>query len=162
VDFLSAAKILRPTDKTEKRQPIPAEFYALLDKNKRAFVGATTEDAGAAPGKRAGHSNDVYILHRLKARDIRHCQTYTEDDEEFIRQVVRLLEEGSLPRPTTRKVAEAIKPETEPLRVLAHLRRNIPAEFLRSGHIRQDSDPRKPREVILSSWLISDEDMVRT
>lgn len=154
VDFLSAARILRPTDKTEKRREIPAEFYALLDKNKRAFVGATTEDAVAVPGKRAGRSNDAYILHRLKARDIRHCKTYTEDDEEFIRQVARLLEEGSLPRPTTRKVAEAIKSELEPLRVLAHLRRNIPIEFLRSGHIRQDSDPRKPREVILSSWLL--------
>jgi len=38
--------------------------------------------------------------------------------------------------------------------MLALLRRNIPIEFLRSGHIQQDSDLYKPREVILSSFLL--------
>jgi hypothetical protein len=33
------------------------------------------------------------------------------------------------------------------------LRRDIPIEFLRTGHLRQDSAPHKPREVIPSSHL---------
>ena len=97
------------------------------------------------------------ILKRLKAREIRQCQTYTEDDEEFIRQVITLVEEGALPRPTTRKVAHAMKQEIEPLKVLAHLRRSVPIEFLRSGYAHRDHGHDKPREVILSSVIREEE-----
>jgi len=154
LDFLTAAGILKPAVKTEPRQNIPREFYSLLDKNKQAFVAATTDESSALDTKKPGGSNDTYILHRLKANEVRHCKKYTEDDEEFVRQVIRLLEEGSLPKPTTKKVATAIKKEIDPLKMLALLRRNIPIEFLRSGHIQQDSDLYKPREVILSSFLL--------
>jgi len=157
IDFLAAAKIMKPPEKTEPRRNIPAEFYAFLNRNKQAFINASTEELAVSAGKRSGRTNDTYILHRLKAVEIRQCKTYTEDDEEFIRQIVRLLEEGSLPKPTTKKVAEAIKKEPDPMRTLALLRRNIPMEFLRSEHIRQDADSRKAREVILSSWLVGED-----
>lgn len=154
LDFLTAARTLRPSDKTEPRQPIPPAFYGLLDQNKHAFVDATSEEGHHANTRRAGRNNDTYILQRLRAKEIHHCKTYTEDDEEFIRQVLSLLDQGALPRPTTKKLAEALRKEIEPLKVLAILRRDIPIAFLRAGHLRQDSDPHKPREVILSSWIV--------
>ena len=46
LDFMSAAKILKPADPKESRRPVPREFYDLLDKNKAAFVNATITDAG--------------------------------------------------------------------------------------------------------------------
>jgi Helicase conserved C-terminal domain len=48
LDFMSAARILKPDDLNETRQPIPREFYDLLDKNKIAFVTATTTEVGHA------------------------------------------------------------------------------------------------------------------
>jgi hypothetical protein len=39
----------------------------------------------------------------------------------------------------------------EACRVTGHML----VEFLRTGYLRHDSDSRKPREVILSSWLAS-------
>ena len=157
LDFLTAAAALCPPDHDEKRQQIPGDFYRLLDTLKHAFAKATMYEEEEATTHRRGGTNEAYVLKRLKAREIRRCQTYTEDDEEFVRQVIMLIEEGALPRPTTRKVAQAMKQEIEPLKVLAHLRRSVPIEFLRSGYAHRDHGHDKPREVILSS-VIREED----
>ena len=155
LDFLATAAILRPPDQEEDRSQIPREFYGLLNKNKQAFADATSYEQEDAGGRGRAGTNENYVLKRLKTREIRQCQAYTEDDEEFIRQIVALVEDGALPRPTTRKLAQALKKEIEPLKVLTHLRRNIPIEFLRSGFAHRQSSAGALREVILSSILIS-------
>jgi hypothetical protein len=68
--------------------------------------------------------------------------------------VIQLLTDGALPRPTTKKVAEALKKEIDPLRVLGILRRDIPALFFQATRAQQTAHALSPREVILSSWLI--------
>ena len=67
LDFMSAAKILRPANPNEPSQPIPREFYAFLDRNKAAFIDATTADAEQAEALHRGSPNDAYMLKRLKA-----------------------------------------------------------------------------------------------
>ena len=156
LDFMTAAKILKPTDPKEPRQPIPREFYDLLDRNKAAFVTATTADAEQAASTHRGSPNDAYILKRLKDKSVRHCPQFTEDDEEFIGKVIRLLEDGALPRATARKVAMALKkPENlQPLKVLAVVRRGIKHEFFQTNPAARASQGLAPREVILSSFLV--------
>jgi hypothetical protein len=48
----------------------------------------------------------------------------------FIRRRRQPLIDGVLPKPTTKKVAEALKKEVHPLKVLDILRRDIPWLFL--------------------------------
>jgi hypothetical protein len=67
--------------------------------------------------------------------------------------VTQLLVDGALPRPTTKKVAEALKTEIEPLRVLGILRRDIPSLFFQATRAQQSPHALSPREVILSSYL---------
>ncbi len=157
LDFLSAVKVLRPSDPAEKRQAIPPDFYALLDRNKEAFSKATSPENDDAVPRHKGGANDAYMLKRLKAGEIRRYAGFTEDDEEFIRGVVQLLVDGALPKPTTKKVAEALKREAEPLKVLGILRRDISSLFFQSTRAQQMHHARMPREVILSSWIISGE-----
>ncbi len=152
LDFMTAAKILKPADPKETRHSIPREFYDLLNKNKGAFVTATTADAEQAVHR--GSPSDAYILKRLKDKAVRRCQQFTEDDEEFVGKVIRLIEDGSLPKATAKKVAAALKREIQPLGVLHILRRHISHEFLQIGPAAQASQALAPREVILSSWLI--------
>jgi len=97
-----------------------------------------------------GSANDPYILKRLKAKEIRLYHGFTDDDEFYIQQVIQLLIDGVLPRPTTKKVAEALKKENEPLRVLAILRRDIP-RF--SSRPRAHSKARAPSTRVKSSSL---------
>ncbi len=153
LDFMSAAKILRPADPKEPRQPIPREFYDLLDRNKAAFVNATTADAEQAEALHRGSPNDAYMLKRLKAKEVRRCQQFTEDDEEFVGKIIRLLEDGALPKRTTKKIAAALKKEIQPLKVLAILRRDIAQQFFQASAAAHAGQSLAPREVILSSYL---------
>lgn len=154
LDFIAAVKVLKPADEKEKRQTVSEAFYPLLDKNKVAFAAATSPEIDDAVAKHKGGANDAYILKRLKAKDIRRYQGFTEDDELFIQQVVQLLSDGALPRPTTKKVAEALKNEIEPLKVLGILRRDIPALFFQATRAQLTHHSLSPREVILSSYLV--------
>jgi len=154
LDFMSAAKILKPADAKELRQPVPREFYDLLDRNKAAFVTATTADAELAEETHRGDRNAAYILKRLKAKEIRRCPQYTEDDEEFVGKIIRLVDEGSLPKRTAKDVAARLKKEIEPLKVLAILRRGIKRELFQASPVAQAGQALAPREVILSSYLV--------
>jgi len=154
LDFFITAKVLKPAEPSEKRQIIPHDFYALLDKNKHAFEAATSTDLDDAIPKHRGGANDAYILKRLKAKEIRRYHGFTEDDELYIQQVIQLLTDGALPRPTTKKVAEALKKEIEPLKVLGILRRDIPPLFFQETRAQQTAHAFSPREVILSSYLL--------
>jgi len=55
---------------------------------------------------------------------------------------------------TTKKVAEALRKEAEPLKVLGILRRDIPALFFQATRAEQSARTLSPREVILSSYLL--------
>lgn len=154
LDFMSAAKILKPADTTEARQSIPSAFYELLDKNKAAFVTATSAEAELAEESHRGDRNAAYILKRIKAREIRRCQQFTEDDEEFVGRIIRLTEEGSLPKRTAKELAAKLKTEIEPLKVLAILRRDIKSELFQAAPTAHSSQGLSPREVILSSYLV--------
>jgi superfamily II DNA or RNA helicase len=154
LDFFTAVKVLKPTDPSEARQTIPRDFYELLEKNKTAFDVVTSPELDDSIPKHKGSANDAYILKRLKAKEIRQYHGYTEDDELFIQQVIQLLLDGALPRPTTKKVAEALKKEVEPLKVLGILRRDIPVAFFQATRAQQHAHAFSPREVILSSYLL--------
>src|ERR1700723_831204 len=154
LDFFSTARILTPSDVSEKRPPVPKEFYSLLDVNKKAFSAATGFEMDDSIPHQKGGANDVYILKRLKAREIRKYQGFTEEDESFIDQTIQLLDDGALPRPTTKKVAEALKKEIEPLKVLGILRRGVPTAFFQSARAQLNPYAHSPQEVILSSYLV--------
>jgi len=160
LDFLSAVKILKPVKNSEKRQAVPPDFYKLLDRNKNAFSLATSPENDDAIPRHRGGANDAYMLKRLKAKEIRHYHGFTDDDEAYIRNVIQLLTDGALPKPTTKTVATALKKEIEPLKVLGILRRDIPAAFFQSTRAQLLHHTLSPREVILSSWLIFGKEFV--
>ena len=154
LDFFQTAKTLKPSVISEKRKNIPTDFYSLLDKSKQAFESVTAAEHEDWPSGRGGGQNDAYILKRLKAKEISRYHGYTEEDELFIQRVKQLLTDGALPRPTTKKVAEALKKEIDPLKVLGILRRDISTLFLQPTRAQESAYIFNPREVILSSYLV--------
>jgi superfamily II DNA/RNA helicase len=153
LDFIAAVKTLKCAADTQREQTGP-DFYSLLDANKSAFVLATTEDAKAEP---AGNSRDnpAKILKRLRTREIRHFKGFTDEDQEYLLKVIRLLEDGALPRPTTKKVAEAFKTEINALKLLAILKRDIPVYFFQATRAEKTRSDYSRREVILSEYLVA-------
>ena len=158
LDFINAASRLE-SEKNEPRKKIPADFYTKLAKNKQAFTEATPEE-NVEPGKpRGGGDNAARALKILRAIDRRQ---YTEDDEEYLDRVMNRLAEGTIPKQTARNLHQVLKQEFEAenfssLKVLVILRNQIPSLFLES-HISEDdsTDTSKPREVILSEYLVGE------
>jgi superfamily II DNA/RNA helicase len=153
LDFFATARLLA-CDADLPSAVIGADFYSLLDRNKAAFDAATAED-GDGQAVHAARDRGARLLQRLRTKEVRSFPGYTEDDEEYIRQVIRLLEDGALPRPTLRKLADAFKTESHPLKLLGIMRRDIPMQFFQATRAETVRHNYNPREVILSEYLVA-------
>ena len=154
LDFLSAAQLIE-SKPDEKRKKLPGEIYDLLDKNKEAFIIATTEEI-TEPQKKRGRDSAANILRILKAT-MKNTQKLTDDQELYLKKVVTQLEEGGLPKQTakqTMNALNALKNELiNPFKVLAVLQSNIPERLLEEHYAEQNPTVFGKREVILSLYL---------
>ena len=89
-------------------------------------------------------------------------QKFTEDQEDYLRKVFTQLEEGGLPKQTTKNTLQALqslrKELVNPLKVLAVLQANIPAGLLESHYAEQNPAASGKREVILSLYLAGEKE----
>jgi len=154
LDFMTAAGVLesRPDEKQKK---LPAHMYDLLDKNKEAFIIATTEEM-AEPQKRKGRDSAANILRILKAT-FKNTRTFTDDQELYLKKVLTQLEEGGLPKQTSKNTLKALNDLGDelvnPFKVLAVLQTNVPERLLQSHYAEQNPAVFGKREVILSLYL---------
>lgn len=154
LDFITAAKLLESSP-DEKKKNLPVEMFDLLDRNKEAFIIATTEEI-IETQKSRGRDSAANILRIIKAT-MKNTQKFTEDQELYLRKVLTQLEEGGLPKQTTKntlKALDALKDElVNPFKVLAVLQTNIPERLLQSHYAEQNPAVFGNREVILSLYL---------
>lgn len=156
LDFITAAKTLEVKEGT-KRENLGKDYYPLLEENKKAFEFSTTEEMVETKSK-GGRDTATQVLRILKSNEIKHFKGFTDDDELYIRKVIKLLEEGGLPKQTTktliRQVSEHFKGGLSPLRLLAVLKTTIAPEFFRETIAESSAQTSGPREVILSEYLV--------
>ena len=155
LDFIAAAKTLEVSKET-KQQKIDKNFYSLLDQNKKAFVFTTTAELPDVK-MRGGRDSATQILRILKAT-MKDRRQFTEDQELYLKKVFNQLEEGGLPKQTTKVTLQALNKEISkginPLRILAVLETNISSRLLES-HFAEAAGGGNTgkREVILSEYL---------
>jgi superfamily II DNA/RNA helicase len=152
IDFLSAAAKMEILPDISRANP-GADYYDLLDRNKEAFQTATTEEM-PEPKSRGGRDPSVFVLKILKSKEVRSCKSYTEDDEQYVRDLTKLIEEGGLPKQTSKVLSKALSKEANPLKILAVLRSNIAPELFNETAAEGAISPSHPREVILSEYLV--------
>jgi len=154
LDFMSSAAILE-SNIYEKKKKLPKEFYNLLDKNKEAFIFATTEEM-SKPRKRRGRDSTAQMIKILKAT-LKNTQQFTEVQELYLKQVITQLEEGGLPKQTAKETLKALNKLgadlMNPFKVLATLQSRIPERLLGGHYAEQNSRAFGKREVILSLYL---------
>jgi len=72
--------------------------------------------------------------------------------------VIKLLQDGALPKPTAKRTLKVVNQNFTPpfnlLKLLAILQTNIPAEFFKAAPITSSAQTTGPREVILSEYLV--------
>ncbi|GMT48306.1 MAG: ATP-dependent helicase [bacterium] len=151
LDFISAAKILEAYTET-RRATLGSDYYDLLEKNKKAFELATSEGL-PEPKTRGSRESSVQLLKVLKA--IQDFREFTDEQELYLGKVMKQLEEGGLPKQTTRKALQEVsKQGINPLKILGILQKTIPAEFLEEHIAESAALTFGPREVILSEYLV--------
>ncbi len=154
IDFITAAKIFE-CSYDEKKQNLSKDFYELLDRNKKAFINATTEEH-LMPDHRRGRDSGSQVLKILKAT-LKTAQRFTDEQEDYLKKVIRQLEEGAIPKQTTKKTLKALNnlksDLTNPLKVLAVVQHTIPERLLKSHYAEYPHRFSGKREVILSLYL---------
>ncbi|MDR2027706.1 MAG: hypothetical protein LBQ01_09150, partial [Prevotellaceae bacterium] len=141
----------------ERRQPVPDNYFDMLDFNRAQFRQDTTENS-ELPAKKGGKSNAGFIENMLKDPVFKNCKKFTESDWEFLNTVRLMLTGGVI----AKKTAQLIKKELEkvalaenhldPMRVLYILRTHIkPVEMEQKTG--QAGNYLK-REVILSEYFV--------
>jgi superfamily II DNA or RNA helicase len=156
-DFLSAAKLLEAVPETGKNK-IGSHYYELLYKNKEAFLFATTEELPEL-GARRGKDSATQILRVLRAV-MKDRRQLTEDQEAYLKKVLIRLEEGALPKQTSKEALKVLNELKEglanPLKVLAVLQASIPPRLLEEHFVGQTGTHTGRREVILSEYFNKD------
>ncbi|MBI4685056.1 MAG: helicase [Nitrospirae bacterium] len=152
VDFFRAADILR-AEKDTPKESLPKDFYGFLDANKKEFELATADEIRhlTHPGSRSYESRLLQIIKAIK-----NDKKFTEDDEEYLKKLLKVLEEGSLPKQTAKKLINAANADKikDPLKLLAIFRSGVPQEFFKEHISESAAETSGPREVILSEYLI--------
>ncbi len=157
LDFISAAKLLECKADVSRSKIDHSVFYELLDQNKQSFIYATTEELPDVK-LRGGRDSATQILRIIKAT-LKDNRQFTDDQELFLKKVLIQLEEGGLPKQTTKKTLqilnEELKKGVNPFRILAILQTNIPVKLLEGHFAETGTQVFGKREVILSEFLTS-------
>ena len=108
------------------------------------------------PNYRRGRDSASQVIKILEAT-IRNSQKLTDEQEDYLKRVIRQLEEGAIPKQTTKKTLKALNnlksDLTNPLKVLAVVQHTIPERFLESHYAEYQHRFSGKREVILSLYL---------
>ena len=150
VDFFESATILKSKD-NEKREKLSPLFYECLSKNKEEFELATTEDVREFK-KSGGRSNETTLINTIKA--IEKYPSLTDEDEEYLKKVLKALKDGTFPKQTTKVLVQSIKGENNPVKILFKLRHGIAEDFFMAPISGDQYFGSSPREVILSEFLL--------
>lgn len=151
--FLEAARLFECAPDTPGEK-IPPQYFDLLGANKEYLEEITGDDGIDMGGNRGGGtSNEAQILKTIKAV-VGKFKGYTDDDEEYLKMVKTALENGTIPRNTSKRIKQEMTKNLNPLGVLQVLRNNISYDDLYV-------DTRRPkeraiREVILSEYLVGE------
>jgi len=90
----------------------------------------------------------------LKSKEVRYYKGFTEEAEQFIKQVIKVLEEGVLSKNLTRRVYNELKGQILPLKIFGVLKKNISDDYFQGTATVKDEAKKSPKEVILSECFI--------
>ena len=136
------------------REAVSEKYYDFLKKNKKQFSQITLDEDIQSGTSRGGQSNERYVIQRLKQTLQHHAVTDLE--EKFLQLVLERYYEGDIPKSITKRIKEKIERETEPLKMLYIIKREIPKRFLEKRNLGNTGDFFEKDEIVLSEWLEGD------
>ena len=109
-------------------------------------------DEGEQPKSSGGRSQEAKLIKIIKA--VIKAREFTDDDEEYLQDVLRLLKEGGIAKATIKRVVGEIGNEINPLKILAKIKSGISPNVFQGTFAKSSANISGPKEVILSEYLI--------
>ncbi len=159
ISFVDAASLLESSLETE-RISIPPEIFELLEKNKKSFTDVTVEELpDLSLGK--GKDKSAKLLKILEVTR-RQPQRFTEEQVDYLGNVIKQVSERGLPKKTVSAVLKSLESLSEeisnPLKVIGVLQAEIPFNLLKDHLVEKKVMSDDKREVVLSIYLESPKD----
>ena len=154
LDFLTTAKLFEATVKTPG-QKLHKDFHELLANNKSQIENDLIEKVEVEETtKRGGRDNALRIRKILNAKEMKRYDGFTDTDDDYLAKVRELLDEGGMPKTVAKRIFSEIKDASNPMKILASIKRNLPEQFFNQTASAKDVSMSIPKEVILSEYLI--------
>jgi superfamily II DNA/RNA helicase len=154
LDFLTTAKLFEASEKTPG-QKIHKDYHELLKSNKAQIeIDLFEKEEVEESTKKGGRDNATRIRKILNAKEIKRYNGFTDTDDEYLAKVRNILDEGAMPKTVAKRIFSEIKDETNPMKILAAIKRNLPEQFFNHTASAKDLSMSIPKEVILSEYLI--------
>ncbi len=154
IGFLTAAKFFECEPET-RRKNMPDNFYDLLSQNKNRFVyNLSEEEVEVTFSKKGGRDYSVKLLKIIKT--IQKIKSFTEIDDDFLKDLNKLLSEGGLPKKVAKRVYELVENENDPKKILTNLRTNVSDDYFNRTPSAKEQKDDFVTEVILSEYLIKE------
>lgn len=151
ITFFDAANLLQ-CEPDAPRHAIPKDYYLWLETNKQRFAQDTLQDEEPATSG-GGRSNAAYIERRLRDKAFRHCEKFTDSDEEFIDGIRRMIAQGLLAKKTAQTIKNELEKTLNPLDMVAILRKHI--RKVDEGGQTSAIPSGSRREIILSGYQVA-------
>ena len=132
------------------KQHISKEYYDLLQINKEQFLKPNSED-DIQLKKTGGTSNHKYIKLRIEFA-IREGRL-TDIQEDYLKKILELYEQGSIINETSKKIKDEIENETDSFKLFQCVKNHIPETYLINKKERKKEN-NHIAEIILSEFLI--------
>jgi len=156
LDFMEAAQILEAEAK-EKRARLDGTFYRLLEKNADMLVRSTEVEEDEFSTKRGSRDNAARLSKILRAKQVRNFKGFTEDDEDYVAQVISELDAGGIPKKISQRIFSKVESTPEllvnPLKLIALLKLELPSAFLKPNQVEYEKGKGAPNEIILSEYF---------
>lgn len=139
-------------DKNCEKQPVPHEFYQLLQSNKDEFFKPNEED-DIQVKKTGGSSNHKYV--RLRIDFAIKEGRLTDVQEDYMKKILALYDDGKIINEISKSIKDAIEKELDSVKVYQIIKNNIPETYLTNKtEVKQDENVHT--EIILSEFLIGE------
>ena len=149
ITFLEAIKLISATP-DDKPISIGSVFFDHLNSNKVAFDEKLIEEEVADLDKSRASGNDAKIVKLLKA--LSNCKKLTGLQEENLKKMIDLWQNGEIPAKITKDVLKIVKKETDELILFTEIYNRVHESYFTDRNYKPDTMIGM-KQVILSCWL---------
>lgn len=150
ISFMDAVGYLK-CEPDEEKISVGQNYFAHYDANNEAFDISQTEEEVIATGRIAVGANDQKIIRYLKAL-LMSIKTFTDEQEEKIKRMIEVWENGDIPAADTKNILKSIKNVEDGVEAYYKIVEQVDEKYFegrKQQKLKQDGE----KQVILSCYM---------